>query len=332
MYGQETVMGLYRKFLDAEYGGVSEEVRIGEPQRMDTERPDEWRGRVNAGTIKKIRAEMAELSCYGDLMRVRTEERTVRREGADIPLRIYFPDSGDKIPVMLFCHGGAFSMNNIDVYDMVQRYFACYGKMIVAAADYRLAPEYPFPCGLEDCYAALEWLGGHAGEIGGNPDNINVCGDSSGGNYAAVLCLMAKERSGPAVKKQALIYPVTILAGHEPLESEIRYKEGYFLEYQDIKDLHKGYVPEGTPLTLPYLSPLCAENLEGLPPAGFFSAECDPLLDQGLMYAAKLADAGVKTEYHIYKGMIHAFLNAAYGKTFEMMDEVGRFLNTDNNF
>lgn len=325
-------MELYRKFLNAEYGEVSKEVWIGAPQRMDMERPEEWRSRVNAETIKGIRAEIAELSCYEELVRVRTEERMVCREGAGIPLRIYFPDCREKVPVMLFCHGGSFSMNNIDVYDMVHRYFACYGKMVVAAADYRLAPEHPFPCGLEDCYAALEWLGEHAVELGGSKDNISVCGDSSGGNYAAVLCLMAKERGGPAVKKQALIYPVTILAGHEPLESEMRYKEGYFLEYQDIKNLYKGYVPEGTPLTLPYLSPLCAENLEGLPPAGFFSAECDPLLDQGLMYAARLADAGVKTEYHIYKGMIHAFLNAAYGKTFEMMDEVGRFLNTDNNF
>lgn len=325
-------MEFYRKFLDVQYGERSQEVKVGIPQRIDMERPQEWRMRVNEETIKGMKEEMLKCGRYGVLMRVKTKERIICREGAEIPLRIYQSDTDGKAPIMLFCHGGSFSMNNIDVYDMVHRYFAYYGKMTVAAVDYRLAPEYPFPCGLEDCYFALAWTAEHAEELGGSREDISVCGDSSGGNFAAVLCILAKERGGPAIKKQALIYPVTILAAHKPTESEIRYREGYFLEYRDIKELHAGYAPEGTPLTSPYLSPLYSDDLRGLPAAGFFAAECDPLLDQGLMYAAKLADAGVKVEYHIYKGMIHAFLNAAYGKTFEMMDGICRFLNVDNNF
>lgn len=320
-------MERFGKFLNVEYGEPDPEVRIGKPQRMDMKRPGQWRARVNEETINAIVAEMSKCDCYVDLMKVRTEEKEICREGEKIPLRIYYPDRDDKSPVMLFCHGGSFSMNNIDVYDMVHRYFACYGKMVVAAVDYRLAPEYPFPCGLEDCYAALLWLADHIEEIGGSADNISVCGDSSGGNFAAVLCLMARERSGPVIKKQALIYPVTTLAEREPAESELRYEKGYFLEYQDIRKLSVGYVPEGVNLSSSYLSPLCEENLRGLPEAGFFSAQCDPLLDQGFMYAAKLSDAKVKVKYRVYEGMIHGFLNAAYGKTFEMMEDVCLFLN-----
>lgn len=324
-------MGLYRKFLDVEYGEAAKEIKVGIPQRIDRERPQEWRVRVNEETIKSITAEMSKLSCYTELMKVKTEERVIYREDKEIPLRIYHPDTEGKTAIMVFCHGGSFSMNSIDVYDSVHRYFACYGNLIVVAVDYRLAPEHLFPQGLEDCYFTLAWTAEHAEELGGSRENVSVCGDSSGGNFAAVLCIMAKERGGPAIKKQALIYPVTILDVHEPTESEMRYKEGYFLEYQDIKSLHTGYVPEGTALSQPHLSPLCAGDLKGLPPAGLFLAECDPLLDQGLMYAAKLEDSGVNVECYIYRGMIHAFLNAAYGKTFEMLDEICRFLSTDNN-
>lgn len=325
-------MGIYRKFLDVEMGEVDAGVRIAKPQRMDIDRPGEWRRRVNEESVAESVRMMRECGRLDDLMRVRTEEKRILRGGDEIPVKVYFPDVEREVPVMLFCHGGSFSMNSVEVYDMVHRYFACYGKLAVAAVDYRLAPEHEFPCGLEDCYAALLWAAEHAKELGGSRENINVCGDSSGGNFAAVLCLMARDRKGPKIRRQALIYPVTSLAGDKPTESEVWYGKGYFLEYEDIRKLHVGYVPEGRELTAPYLSPLYAEDLAGLPPAGFFSAECDPLLDQGLMYAARLADAGVKTEYHLYKGMIHAFLNAAYPKTFEMMDEVCRFLNTQNNF
>ncbi|MCI9216321.1 MAG: alpha/beta hydrolase [Dorea sp.] len=319
-------MGFYRKFLEIEMGEVDEGVRIGAPQRMDMDRPGEWRRRVNEESMTEAVRMMRECGRLDDLMRVQTSERRIGQEGDEIPVKVYFTDVKGKAPVMLFCHGGSFSMNSVEVYDMVHRYFACYGKMTVVAVDYRLAPEHEFPCGLEDCYTALLWAEEHVEELGGSRENINICGDSSGGNFAAALCLMARDRKGPRIRRQALIYPVTSLAGDKPTESEVRYGKGYFLEYEDIRKLHAVYVPEGTELTAPYLSPLYAVDLTGLPPAGFFSAECDPLLDQGLMYAARLADAGVKTEYHIYKGMIHAFLNAAYPKTFEMMDEVCRFL------
>ncbi len=318
-------MGFYRKFLEVEMGDVDEGIRIGEPQRMDMDRPGEWRRSVNRESAAEAVRMMRECGRLDDLMGVRVWERRVCREGYEIPVRIYSPDGDGEVPVMLFCHGGSFSMNSVEVYDMVHRCFACYGRLAVVAVDYRLAPEYKFPCGLEDCYAALVWTVKHAGEFGGNRDNISVCGDSSGGNFAAALCLMARDRKGPKIQRQALIYPVTSLTAAEPSESETRYGKGYFLEYEDIRRLHEGYVPEGIKLIEPYLSPLFAEDLKGLPPAGFFSAECDPLLDQGLMYAARLADAGVKTEYHVYKGMIHAFLNGDYDKTFEMIEDVCRY-------
>ncbi len=320
---------MYRKYLEPEYAEAAPEVKIGMPQRIDMKEPGKWRIKTNYETVSSVVSEISRCRCYESLMKVRVENRICLRESKQIPIRFYYPENppedGKKPPIMLFCHGGAFSMNNIDVYDPVCRYFAGYGGIIASAVDYRLAPEHPFPCGLEDCYAALEWTAEHASELGGSPDDILVCGDSSGGNFAAVLCILARERKGPVIRKQILIYPVTTMAETSPSESERRYEKGYFLEYQDIQRLPEGYVPEEICLAHPYLSPLYEKELKGLPPAGFFSAECDPLLDQGLWYAARLHDAGVKVEYHIYKGMIHAFLNGTYGKTFEMMDEIGKF-------
>ncbi len=320
-------MRKYRKYLEPEYGEASPEVRIGAPQQMDLAHLEAWRIRTNYETTAAIIFELSRCNRYEVLMEVRTEDAEINRGNAVIPLRIYYPDSGKKVPVMLFCHGGAFSMNNLDVYDPVCRYLSRFGKMLVVSVDYRLAPEHPYPAGLSDCYHVLEWTAAQAERLGADPGKVVVCGDSSGGNFAAVLAMMARDRKGPSIHKQVLIYPVTALTQEQPTESELRYGRGYFLEYGRIEKLGGYYLTKQSEYMDPYVSPLYAENLKGLPAAGFFSAECDPLLDQGLMYAARLQDAGVMVDYHIYKGMIHAFLNAAYGKTFEMLDDICRFVN-----
>lgn len=317
----------YRKYLEPEYGEVSPEVRIGTPQHMDLEHPGEWRIRTNQETIATVVAEIAKCSCYESLMRIPIREFQVRTEDGEIPVRIYHPDIKRPLPILLFLHGGAFSMNSIDVYDPVSRYLAAYGEMVVAAVEYRLAPEFPFPCGLQDCYRVLEWVESRAAELGGDPRQIVVCGDSSGGNFAAVLSMMARDRQGPKIWKQVLIYPLTALAEETMTMSERRYRKGYFLEYEDIVELWKRYIRTPEERYHPYVSPLYSEKLQNLPKAGFFFAECDPLLDQGLQYAAKLEDGGIEVEVHIYKGMIHAFLNAAYGKTFNMLDDICKFIH-----
>ncbi len=320
-------METYRKLYEPEYGSVAPEVRIGKPQEMDMQNPGKWRAKSNRETILEIEREISKCSCFKHLMTVRTRDQILHKNGREIPVRIYDPGVKRKVPIMLFYHGGAFMMNNIEVYDRAVRYLSRYGNMVVISVDYRLAPEFPFPCGLEDAYDALEWSAVHASELGGSRENIVVCGDSSGGNFATVVSMMTRDRKGPDIRKQVLIYPLITAVKSYPTESEIRYGKGHFLEYDKIEDTVEAYLGGKGERDNPYVSPLFAENLKELPPAGLYAAECDPLLDQGLMYAARLEDAGVIVEHHIYKGMIHAFLNATYGKTFEMMNEICEYVN-----
>ena len=161
--------------------------------------------------------------------------------------------------------------------------------------------------------------------IHGSPESVTVCGDSAGGNYAAAVALMTRDRKGPKVHKQILLYPATTFNLDKPLDSALRYGDGrYFLKI-DPYALNTGgnYLPNPDVDKLnPYASPLEETNFEGVAPACFISAECDPILDHALMYAAKLEDNGVEVEYHLYKGMLHAFINRPYQKTFEALDDI----------
>lgn len=218
-------------------------------------------------------------------------------------------------------------MNSIEVYEYVHRYFAYYGNLIVVAPDYHLAPEYKFPQGLNEAYETLEWTAQNIEKYQGDPTNISVGGDSSGGNFAAVVSMMARDKKGPQISKQILYYPLVTNYETEMTESEKRYSTGYFLEYNCMDDPMALYFTKEEERKDPLASPLLAEDLTGLPEACFISAECDPLLDQGLYYAARLEDAGVKVEYSIMKGMVHGFLNWTYGKTFDAMNIAIEFIN-----
>jgi acetyl esterase len=158
---------------------------------------------------------------------------------------------------------------------------------------------------------------------------MTVCGDSAGGNFAAVMCLAARDRNGPAIHGQVLIYPATILdTGGAVYESMKRYSKGYFLELDDsgIGTPVPVYFSDPEHAFQPYASPLLAESLAGLPRACFISAECDPVLDHALMYAARLEDAGVPVSYRLYEGVIHAFINRPYPQTFEAFNAIIDFV------
>lgn len=313
----------YRKYLEPEYGEAAPECMIDEPQELDWEHPQEWRVRANFETIADLTALFKPCFCYPKLMTVRTENVQIHSKGHDIPVRIYLPEGNGPFPVMVFYHGGGWCMNNLDVYDYVPRYFAKYGKVLVITPEYRLAPEHPFPEGLEDAYDTLVWAAESAHGYGGDEGDISVCGDSAGGNFAAAVSLMARDRKGPDIKTQFLIYPATIFnLGYRPV-SEQRYGNGdYFLAINSEQEDLNYYFKDRQDANSPYASPLRCEDLSKLPPACFISAECDPLLDQALMYAAKLEDFQVPVEYHLYKGMIHAFINRPYQKTFEAFDTI----------
>ena len=250
----------------------------------------------------------------------------------EVPVRLYFPSEeamsgepvdGEKYPVLLFFHGGGWVTESVENYDRVCSRMAQSTGHIVMSVEYRLAPENRFPKGVEDAYDTAKWAYEHAAEFGGDPNTISVCGDSAGGNFAAAVSLMARDKKESFIKKQFLIYPATAFNLGYRSTSEKRYGNGeYFLKINSEEEGLNYYFEDPADADSPYASPLYVDDLRNLPPACFISAECDPLLDQALMYAAKLEDAGVSVEYHLYKGMVHAFINRPLHKTFEAFNTI----------
>jgi acetyl esterase len=248
------------------------------------------------------------------------------KDGTQIPLRIYEPRISDfSFPPIMFFHGGGFITCSVETHNFLPSFIAYNANAIVFSVDYRLAPEYKFPIGLEDCYEAILWIKENNKKFNIDFSKLMVCGDSSGGNFAAVVCLMARDRKEFEIVKQILIYPVTDLSGTVDKKSV----EIYTPTNEDRKkgvDYISLYTKSSDNLSNPYLSPLVAEDLTRLPPALFIQAECDSLLDDGLMYAQRLQDASVKVEYKIYKGMPHAFILRTYEETFDALEYICNFI------
>jgi acetyl esterase len=176
---------------------------------------------------------------------------------------------------------------------------------VVVSVDYRLAPETKFPGPADDCYAATQWAVQHASQINGDPDRLAVGGDSAGGNLAAAVSLMARDRRGPSLAFQLLVYPVTHC--NYTTNSYQNFAEGYMLTRASMQWYWNHYLQEAADATNPYAAPLVARDLSGLPPALVITAQCDPLCDEGAAYAQRLKEAGVPTTYSCYDGMIHGF-------------------------
>jgi acetyl esterase len=225
-------------------------------------------------------------------------------DGADIPVRIYTPEGDGPFPLHVTYHGGGFVIGNLDTHQALAQGIAVGSRSVVVSVDYRLAPEHPYPAANEDCYAATAWAHEHAAELGADPDRLTVGGDSAGGNLAAVVCLMARDRSGPPIRLQALIYPV---CDHRPdrYPSHEENGEGYFLTASTMQWFTECYL-QGQDLHA-HNAPIVAEDLAGLPPALVITAEFDPLRDEGEAYGTRLEQAGVPTTVSRYDGMIHGF-------------------------
>jgi acetyl esterase len=227
-----------------------------------------------------------------------------------IPVRIYRPSLARDLPVLMFFHGGGFVICNLDTHDRACRMLANASGCVVISVDYRLAPEHRFPAAAEDAYSATRYVAEHAGEFGIDPNRIAVGGDSAGANLATVVALMARDRGGPALKFQLLIYPVTDFTEHAT-QSEREYGQGYFLDVELMDWFAEQYFATEVDRHLPYGSPSKASDVRGLPPAMVITGECDPLRDQGEAYAEKLQSAGVAVVLKRYEGMIHPFVSLA---------------------
>ena len=251
------------------------------------------------------------------------------KDGTKITVKEYRPrNCSESIPAVMFFHGGGFVTCTIETHDYVPSYLAAKANVAVYSVQYRLAPEYPYPAGIEDCYSACQYVAERASELRIDKDHITVAGDSSGGNFAAVICLMARDRKDLKIDKQVLIYPVTDVTNKIHKDSMRVYGNG---EASDEPAWYlKAYLPDVSKFeSNPYVSPMWADDFNGLPPALFIDAECDTLLDDGLIYANLLKQDGVKVEVHIYKGMPHAFILRTYKETFEALDQIVEFIKHD---
>ena len=235
------------------------------------------------------------------------ENRTIPGPGGELPVRIYTPDAEGPHPLLLFYHGGGFVLCDLDSHDALARQLCNRAGAVVVSVDYRLAPEAKFPAAPEDCYAATCWAVEHAAALGADASRLAVAGDSAGGNLAAVVSQMARQRGGPSIAHQFLIYPVTDSACDTPSYAENR--EGFFLSEDMMKWFWHHYLEEAAHGADPMASPLRAEDLAGLPSATVVTAELDPLRDEGEAYAQRLSAAGVPTECVRYDGVIHGFVS-----------------------
>ncbi|WP_227980555.1 alpha/beta hydrolase [Nocardia spumae] len=236
-------------------------------------------------------------------------------DGEQIPVRIYTPrDTTGPLPVVLFCHGGGFVICSVDSHDQFCRSMANGAGALVVSVEYRRAPEHRFPAAAEDAYAVLCWIAATAQRFGADPARIAVAGDSAGGNLATVTALLARDRGGPAVAAQVLMYPML-----DPTRSSASYRDnaqGYFVTDDHLRWYWEQYLG-GSGSTDPYAAPLLADPA-GLPPAHIATAEFDPLRDEGEAYGRRLTAAGVEVEVHRYDGMFHGFMTMG-----EVLPETG---------
>jgi acetyl esterase len=237
----------------------------------------------------------------------RVESRTLPGPAGEIPVRIYAPSAARGLPVLVYFHGGGFVVGSLDTHDGTCRSLANAIGCAVVSVDYRLAPEHKFPAGPEDCYAATRWVAEKGAEIGVDGSRVAVGGDSAGGNLAAVVALMARDRRGPALRHQLLVYPV---ANHDfGTASYEENKQGYLLSREMMRWFWNHYLVTPEDGKNPYASPLRATSFASLPPAHVITAGFDPLRDEGEALAARLAQAGVPTTQVRYDGMFHGFFS-----------------------
>jgi acetyl esterase len=264
---------------------------------------------VNEVSVLQARAEMEELaSLQGDPAEV-ASVRDILVPGAagELPVRVYDPDPGVPLPLLVYLHGGGWVGGSIEVVDRPCRALARAARCVVATIGFRCSPETKFPGPLEDSYAATAWLAGDAEEIGADGRHLVVAGDSGGGNLAACVALMARDRGRPQVDHQILIYPAIAPPWETDFDSFRENAEGYFMSSAEVGWYWNHYLTRPEEGRNPYAAPCFAEDLSGLAPALVVTAEFDPLRDEGLDYAERLRAAGVEVESRQYMGAIHGF-------------------------
>jgi len=270
--------------------------------------------------------------------RVSTEDRRVPgpKDAPEVLVRIYRPtDRAGTLPGLYWMHGGGMILGSVAQDDLTCRAFAEQLSCVVVSVEYRLAPEHPHPAPVEDCYAGLKWMAEQAAEIGVDPVRIVVAGGSAGGGLAAATALVARDRGGPALAGQILIYPMLDDRNNTPSSQEFAGIVGWSREANLSCWTALLGDKVGTAEVSPYAAPARATDLSNLPPTLIQVGELDVLRDESIDYAARLLQAGVSTELHVYPGAYHAWAvfapKAAVSQRMvaERMAVMERFLRAD---
>ena len=295
---------------------LAKDAALGEPPLREMT-PAQARAAVEAGIDRTTPRESV----------AAVEDREIPGPGGSIPVRIYTPKGAGPFPILLYFHGGGWVVCSIETHDAWCRHLTNRIGCIVVSVNYRQAPEHPFPAAVDDCLAVAQWAATHGVSFGGDGSRLAVGGDSAGGNLAAGVSLLARDRGGPAIAYQLLIYPV---ADYNFETGSYRAcAEGYMLTRDEMQLYWELYLTQPSDGANGYASVLRAD-LAGLPPALVITAEYDPLRDEGNALAEKLRDAGVPVEHICYPGMIHGFFNVGTMVTLgdEAVEKAARSLAT----
>jgi len=263
-------------------------------------------------TVRSIREQRAEHALY-DLTVESVRNFILPNHEYPVPLRLYVPHDkqlarAGKLPVVVFFHGGGWVLGSPSVYDSVTRQLARQIPALVLSADYRLAPEHPFPAAVHDADAVLAWVRHSAEEFGGDPARIVVAGDSAGGTMATVSAMHARTIGGPPITMQVLFYPSTNISSTD-YESYRQYGQEHLLTLRAVETFRQFYLPNRADWANPDASPLLANDLSGLPPTLILAAACDPLRDEGEAYARALKNHGIEVIYRLEPHLIHGFVS-----------------------
>ncbi|HWZ20699.1 MAG TPA: alpha/beta hydrolase [Ktedonobacteraceae bacterium] len=253
------------------------------------------------------------------------ENLVIPGPAGNLPVRLYTPEGIGPFPVLMFFQK-SWCAGNLDTHEMMCRSLCRGAGCLVMTVDYRLAPEYPFPAALEDCYATTSWVVANATKLQGDPTRIAVGGESGGGNFAAAIALMSRDRGGPMLTFQLSICPA---ADFRVTTDSWKDYDGYMMNMEEFIIVRDFYAPVEERLN-PYAAPSLASNLHALPPALIITAECDPLRDSGELYGQRLLEAGVPATITRYDGMVHSFmhLGALIPQANQALDEVIHALRT----
>ncbi|WP_059005622.1 alpha/beta hydrolase [Streptomyces specialis] len=246
--------------------------------------------------------------------------------GRQVPVRLYRPCPGDGLPVLVYLHGGGWTLGGVDRVDPLCRTLANRAGCLVLSVEYGLAPEHKFPEPLEDCHAALTWVAGHAAALGADAGRIAIGGDSAGANLAAAVCLLARDLGEPLPVFQLLVYPATEYAVPRP--SWTAYADGPLLTTGDVLWFWDQYLRDPADRADPLAVPATAPSLSGLPPAFVVTAAYDPIRDDGEHFAHRLREDGVEAVVTRYPGVFHGFFPqvGVLARAEEAIDDAARRL------